>query len=185
MDDKQFYNQLDEIITEMLPGVANIVMSDYSKLNDILIEITSRKHSISIENSIKNNLSPVIKHLEGEGQGKCSRCGQINWTVFLSEIEGIKGQYCSNCLKELVKKYTLQLHNTCNTQVILSTNDIVQALRVFGIYLRKIYRGHDINSFLNIPKTNWDILELRDTFKNEYIISLNLCKIDTLIHKGK
>ncbi len=48
MTDKEFYTQLDEIITELLPGVANIVLQDYGKLNDVCIEISRRKR-ISLE----------------------------------------------------------------------------------------------------------------------------------------
>ena len=43
MTDKEFYNQLDEIMQGLLPGVANIVLSDYGKLNDVCMEITRRR----------------------------------------------------------------------------------------------------------------------------------------------
>ncbi len=43
MTDKEFYTQLDEVIKELLPGVANIVLSDYGKLNDVCMEITRRR----------------------------------------------------------------------------------------------------------------------------------------------
>lgn len=43
MTDKEFYNQLDEIIQELLPGVAHLCLSDYGKLNDVCMEITRRK----------------------------------------------------------------------------------------------------------------------------------------------
>ena len=43
MTDKEFYNQLDEIMQELLPGVAHIVLEDYGKLNDVCMEITRRR----------------------------------------------------------------------------------------------------------------------------------------------
>lgn len=43
MEDKEFYTQLDILITEMLPGVSNIVLTDYGRLNEICMEITKRK----------------------------------------------------------------------------------------------------------------------------------------------
>lgn len=43
MTDKEFYNQLDEIMKELLPGVAHLCLSDYGKLNDVCMEITRRR----------------------------------------------------------------------------------------------------------------------------------------------
>ncbi len=49
MTDKEFYTQLDEIIQELLPGVAHIVLSDYSKLNEVCMEITRRRKLVNEE----------------------------------------------------------------------------------------------------------------------------------------
>lgn len=43
MNDKEFYQKLDEIINELLKGIGNIVLEDYGKLNDVCMEITRRK----------------------------------------------------------------------------------------------------------------------------------------------
>lgn len=50
-----------------------------------------------------------ITRCKGEGQGECRRCKQIkgwglNWMCFLYEIEGYKGCYCFNCVKEILKE---------------------------------------------------------------------------------
>lgn len=42
----------------------------------------------------------------GEGQGSCKRCRDKgkwnrNWMVFLYDIDGYEGHYCSDCLKEI------------------------------------------------------------------------------------
>lgn len=42
----------------------------------------------------------------GEGQGSCKRCsdkGKWNmmWCCFLYQIEGYKGCYCADCVKEI------------------------------------------------------------------------------------
>lgn len=43
MEDKEFYQKLDEIINELLKGIGYIVLEDYGKLNDVCLEITRRK----------------------------------------------------------------------------------------------------------------------------------------------
>lgn len=43
MTDKEFYTQLDEVIKELLPGVAHIVLEDYGRLNEVCMEITRRR----------------------------------------------------------------------------------------------------------------------------------------------
>ena len=43
MTDKEFYVKLDEIMQELLPGVAHLCLSDYGKLNDVCMEITNRR----------------------------------------------------------------------------------------------------------------------------------------------
>ena len=43
MNDKEFYTQLDEIMQELLPGVAHLCLTDYGKLNDVCMEITKRR----------------------------------------------------------------------------------------------------------------------------------------------
>lgn len=43
MNDKEFYTQLDEIMQELLPGVAHLCLTDYGKLNDVCMEITRRR----------------------------------------------------------------------------------------------------------------------------------------------
>lgn len=53
MEDKQFYNQLDEIMQELLPGVAHVVLSDYGKLNDVCREITRRRVAANAELKIE------------------------------------------------------------------------------------------------------------------------------------
>lgn len=46
MTDKEFYVKLDEIIQELLPGVVHLCLSDYSKLNDVCMEITARRQKV-------------------------------------------------------------------------------------------------------------------------------------------
>lgn len=41
-----------------------------------------------------------IQKCKGEGQGKCSKCGQINWMCFLYEVPGLEGCYCRNCIEK-------------------------------------------------------------------------------------
>lgn len=50
-----------------------------------------------------------ITRCVGEGQGSCKRCsdkGKWNsmWTCFLYKVEGYKGCYCSDCVKEIQKE---------------------------------------------------------------------------------
>lgn len=50
-----------------------------------------------------------VTHCKGEGQGECRRCKQtkgwgLNWMCFLYEIEGYKGCYCFDCVKEILKE---------------------------------------------------------------------------------
>lgn len=52
MTDKEFYVKLDEIIQQLLPGVAHLCLPDYGKLNDVCIEITARKKKV-----LENNAS--------------------------------------------------------------------------------------------------------------------------------
>lgn len=49
-----------------------------------------------------------VTKCKGEGQGSCKKCsdeGRWNrtWMCFLYEIEGLKGCYCSDCVKKIVQ----------------------------------------------------------------------------------
>jgi len=45
MTDKEFYEQLDATIVEMMKGVPNIVC-DIGRLNDVLIELHKRQRAL-------------------------------------------------------------------------------------------------------------------------------------------
>ncbi len=47
-----------------------------------------------------------VTRCSGEGQGSCTRCtylGKYNrtWMCFLSNIEGLSGCYCSDCVSDI------------------------------------------------------------------------------------
>lgn len=49
-----------------------------------------------------------VTRCKGEGLGSCKRCTDNgkwnrNWMCFLYHIEGYKGCYCSDCVKEIFK----------------------------------------------------------------------------------
>lgn len=49
----------------------------------------------------------IITKCEGEGQGTCKRCSDngkwnVNWMCFLFKIPGLDGNYCIDCVKEIV-----------------------------------------------------------------------------------
>lgn len=55
--------------------------------------------------NIMKNLK--VTQCKGEGLGSCKRCSDNgiwnrNWMCFLYKIEGMKGCYCSKCVKELM-----------------------------------------------------------------------------------
>lgn len=46
---------------------------------------------------------------DGNGQGSCKRCNDLGvwnrtWMCFLYKIEGLPGNYCWECLKEIEKE---------------------------------------------------------------------------------
>ena len=48
----------------------------------------------------------VINRCQGEGQGSCKRCSDNgkwsrHWMCFLYKIEGLNGNYCSECVKAI------------------------------------------------------------------------------------
>ena len=53
MNDKEFYQKLDDIINELLKGIGNIVLEDYGKLNDVCMEISRRKFLANAELKIE------------------------------------------------------------------------------------------------------------------------------------
>lgn len=49
-----------------------------------------------------------VTKCKGEGQGSCKKCSDESrwnrtWMCFLYEIEGLKGCYCSDCVKKIVQ----------------------------------------------------------------------------------
>lgn len=42
-----------------------------------------------------------ITKCDGNGQGVCSRCGNIVWMSLLNKIENVSGLYCPNCVRKM------------------------------------------------------------------------------------
>ena len=51
-------------------------------------------------------MAVIITKCQGEGQGSCTGCSKKgiwnrHWMSMLYEVQGIKGCYCSKCIKEI------------------------------------------------------------------------------------
>lgn len=101
----------------------------------------------------------VIEKLRGNGQCKCDKCGQINWTDWCFHYDGLT--LCDNCIKKELEDDIIVAHANAEQNKILYAD---RHLRILEL------QREERQDLKNIIKAQNDELAVTD-FYNAYFNS--------------